>query len=350
MLDSIDERTEILRLAIDHPCKLAVLYTCLTGRAKAGDRVLVNTTAASLGLGTGGYHFVISNLNRTSTSFKSRGHGMKLKYTPLQMQLLLSEEINSPYHAYYDHPVDFQNKLVYIGELHSVLAPLCAYIKYFSDSGIRIAYIMTDHGALPMGFSRTVTLLKNKDLLDVAITSGNAFGGDHECVNIYTSLKTAFDIENCQVAIITMGPGILGTGTTYGFSGLELGLYANMIAGFGGKVVYLPRLAFGDCRQRHTGISHHSITVLRDIIQYSLPLVLPLMDAKRRIRIMEQLEENGLRDKHRIIFVDGVGIQRALNHYNLYPTTMGRGVNEEPFFFYAIGAAGWYGLRNISLL
>ena len=48
VLDSIDERTEILRLAIDHPCKLAVLYTCLTGRAKAGDRVLVNTTAASL--------------------------------------------------------------------------------------------------------------------------------------------------------------------------------------------------------------------------------------------------------------------------------------------------------------
>ena len=92
----------------------------------------------------------------------------------------------------------------------------------------------------------------------------------------------------------------------------------------------MPRLAFGDCRQRHTGISHHSITVLRDIIQYSSSGI-AFDGCKRRIRIMEQLEENGLRDKHRIIFVDGVGIQRALNHYNYIPP-LWQGVNEEPFF------------------
>lgn len=350
VVGKIDETTIILKLAIDHVCKLAVLYPRLTGPADIGDRVLVNTTASSLGLGTGGYHFVVCNLDRPATPFESRGHGMKLKYTPFQVQLLLSEEEESPHHPYYDQPVDFRNKLVYIGELHSMLVPLCACIKYFSGSSVRIAFIMTDHGALPVGFSRNVALLKDKGLLDVTITSGNAFGGDHECVNIYTSLKAALDIEGCQTAVITMGPGILGTGTTYGFSGLELGLYANLIAGLGGNVVYVPRLGFGDSRRRHRGISHHSITVLRDIVQHSLPLVLPLMDAKSRIRIMEQLKENGLLDKHRIIFLDGADVRAALDHYSLRPTTMGRGLDEDPYFFYTLGAASRYGLPKITAL
>lgn len=350
IVEKISEETEVLRLTVDHPCKLAVLYTPLTGPVNIGDTVLLNTTASSLGLGTGGYHFVICNLNQAGVYFKSRGHGMKLKYTPFQMQRLLSEEQQSPYHNHYDHPVDFHNKMVYIGELHSMLMPLCAYFKYYCGPGIRIAYIMTDHGALPIGFSKNVAVLKDIGLLDVTITTGNAFGGEHECINIYTSLRTALNIENCHIAVVTMGPGILGTGTVYGFSGLELGLYANLIAGSGGSIVYIPRLGFNDIRQRHIGISHHSVTVLRDIVQYSLPLILPFMDRQKRNKVIEQLKENGLSSKHRIVFMEGREIEQALYHYDLHPTTMGRGLEEEPQFFYAIGATGRYGLKYFSSL
>ncbi len=347
ILESNEGGTAIVRLDIHHPCKLAVVYVPLTGWVGVGDEVLVNTTACSLGLGTGGYHFVVCNLNGKDNAFVSKGHGMKLKYTPLQMQLLLSEEEESPHHAHYSQPIDFRGKLVYVGELHSMLSPLCAYLKYFSGGNISIAYVMTDHGALPISFSRNVDLLKKKGLLDVTVTTGNAFGGDYECVNIYTALKAALNVANCDVAIVAMGPGILGTGTKFGFSGLELGLYVNLVAALGGSTVYIPRLGFGDTRERHIGISHHSITVLKDIIQYPIPLVLPLMDRPKLLRVVKQLKDSQLLAKHRTIFLSGRDIRDALEHYGLAPTTMGRGIDEEPYFFYALGAAARYGLTEV---
>ena len=44
--------------------RLAINLTDLSGPAAVGDRVLVNTTALDLGLGTGGRDFVIANLTR----------------------------------------------------------------------------------------------------------------------------------------------------------------------------------------------------------------------------------------------------------------------------------------------
>lgn len=347
IVEFISQGTIIVKLNIHHSCKLAVLYSQLTGPVKPGDIVLVNTTACSLGLGSGGYHFVMSNLSLDKNIFLANGHGMKLKYTPIQMQTLYSEEKDSPHHTYYNSPIDFSGKLVYIGELHSMLAPLCAYLKFVSDSNIRIAYIMTDHGALPIKFSKTVTKLKKNNLLDATITIGNAFGGDYECVNIYSGLKAALNIANCQITIISMGPGILGTETTFGFSGLELGLYVNLIAGLGGNVLYIPRIGFFDNRRRHQGISHHSLTVLKHIIQYPLPLVLPLMGITQHNKIMSQLIQEGLTHKHRIVFLKGTGMKEALTHYHLHPTTMGRGIDQEPYFFYTLNAIGLYGLRKI---
>lgn len=350
ILESHENGSAIVRLDISHPCKLAVVYAPLIGRVEAGDEVLVNTTACTLGLGTGGYHFVVCKLNVEDNAFSSKGHGMKLKYTPLQMQVLLSEEEGSGYHAHYNLPVDFRGKLVYIGELHSMLGPLCAYLKFFSEGQVSIAYVMTDHGALPLSFSKSVGMLKKKGLLDVTVTTGNAFGGDYECVNIYTALKAALNVANCDVAIVAMGPGILGTGTAFGFSGLELGLYVNLVVASGGKALYIPRLGFSDARERHIGISHHSITVLKHIVRYPMPLVLPLMDKPKMKKVMEQLKSNRLLSRYRPIFLSGGDIRKALTHYGLVPTTMGRGIEQEPYFFYALGAAGCYGLTRVLRL
>ena len=74
------------------------------------------------------------------------------------------------------------------------------------------------------------------------------------------------------------------------------------------------------------------------------------MDRQKRNKVIEQLKENGLSGKHRIVFMEGREIEQALYHYDLHPTTMGRGLDEEPQFFYAIGAAGRYGLKYFSSL
>lgn len=61
--------------------------------------------------------------------------------------------------------------------LHSMLGPICALAKRLKP-GIKTGYVMTDGAALPAAFSKTITDLKRKGLLDVVVTCGNAFGGD----------------------------------------------------------------------------------------------------------------------------------------------------------------------------
>lgn len=72
-----------------------ILYPDLTGEVQPGDTVLLNTSAVSLGLGSGGYHYIIANLNGQTKSMQAGGHIMKLRYTPMQVKVLSVEEEES---------------------------------------------------------------------------------------------------------------------------------------------------------------------------------------------------------------------------------------------------------------
>jgi hypothetical protein len=339
----------VCRLNIDHPIKQAIGYDFLTGTISANDVVIVNTTAASLKLGTGGFHFIMANTQLEKQMITGKGHCMKLKYTPLQLKVLTAEEADSPHHQWYDNPVDFKGKLVYIGELHSMIAPLCAYLKYYSRDSLKIAYVMNDHGALPLHFSISAAVLKHKGLIDVTITSGNAFGGDYECINIYTSLRTALNVTDCDAAIIASGPGICGTATKYGFSTLESALYTEMVASLGGNILYIPRIGFSDSRKRHSGISHHSLTILGEFVFKRLKLALPLLNDDELKIILRQLRMSCLCRKHSVVMLNGRDIHEAMAFYGLKTETMGRSIDDNPAFFNAIGAAGKLGLRILNI-
>ena len=75
-----------------------IVYPALTGEVETGDEVLLNTTAVSLKLGSGGYHYVIARLNSSGQSSLPGGHIMKMRYTPMQVKILSAEEEDSPYH------------------------------------------------------------------------------------------------------------------------------------------------------------------------------------------------------------------------------------------------------------
>src|ERR1700722_3247620 len=62
----------------------ALAYPALSGRPRPGDRVLVNTTALDLGLGTGGYALVIAVPDRLPPDPELTGHLVKARDTPLQ--------------------------------------------------------------------------------------------------------------------------------------------------------------------------------------------------------------------------------------------------------------------------
>src|SRR5918998_953623 len=98
---------------------------------------------------------------------------------------------------------------------------------------LKVAYVMTDGGALPAAFSRTLDALY-KSLVGV-VTVGQAFGGDLEAVTVHTGLLAAKHVLDADLAVITQGPGNLGTGTPWGFSGVAAGEACNAVTVLGGQ-------------------------------------------------------------------------------------------------------------------
>ena len=80
--------------------------------------------------------------------------------------------------------------------------------------------------------------------MNKTITVGHAFGGDLETINIYTGLIAAKEILKGDITIISMGPGIVGSGTKYGFTGMEQGYIVDAINNLGGLAVAVPRISF----------------------------------------------------------------------------------------------------------
>ena len=286
-----------LRVIVEGGESVALNYERLTGRAGPGDLLLLNTTAIHLSLGSGGLHFVEFNFSRPPPPFRGCGHIMKLRYTPWQMRVLSCEERASGHRPQLDRFTGLAGMPVLIGELHSMVAPAAAVLKYYRPD-CRIAYIMTDGTALPLAFSRIVARLKERGLLSGTVTSGHAFGGDFEAVNVYSALAACRELIGADAVIIAPGPGSVGTGSRLGFSGMEAGEQVNRVSALGGAPLLIPRLSFAERRRRHFGVSHHTLTALELAALAPARLVLPLMP---RLRLcLRQLASRGLLLRHRL--------------------------------------------------
>src|SRR4029453_17768886 len=88
------ERPGLQRVEVDlgEGNERAYVLTQLTGTVAVGDRVVVNTTAVELGLGTGGWHGVHWNLERERWAERGPGHIIKGRYTSLQADVGSAEE------------------------------------------------------------------------------------------------------------------------------------------------------------------------------------------------------------------------------------------------------------------
>lgn len=342
-----DDSTTWVQVDIDGKLAKAVNYNDLTGSINVNDNIILNTTAVDLSLGTGGYHFVIFNYSNESRRIHGNGHIMKLRYTPYQIKCLTAEEEASPYHDLFNEFEDLNKKVFIVGTLHSMLAPLASMIKWLNPE-LKINYLMTDGGALPLQFSNTVKELKEKNIIDKTITIGHAFGGDIECVNIYTGLIAAKEILDSDITIIAMGPGIVGTGTKFGFSGVEQGNIIDAVNNLNGTPFIVPRISFKDSRERHRGISHHTLTVLTKICNTNGKLIIPKLSDDKDQFIDKQLVDNKLLDRYEIIRESGIDIVEALKYFNLSITTMGRGIKEDIDYFITLGAVSRSVVRHLN--
>jgi hypothetical protein len=304
------ERLEGLdRITVDgEPC---VSYPRLTGPVEEGDEVLVNAQARALGLGSGGFDVLHVNLTRgLELPAEAGAHVMKLPYSPLQFAELHGEEGA-------ELPDRLDGLPVVACTLHSQLAPVCGALR-----GLRVAFVQLPGGALPVELSDTVRTLKALGLLERAIGADGCFGGDEDAVNVYSALALARG-RRVDVVVAGIGPGIVGTGTALGHGGMAAAVAVGAASALGGKPILAVRISAGDPRERHVGVSHHSRAVLAAAgdCEVAWPAGCPL-DAPAE----------------RVVEVD-VGDWRAVCE-GLPLSHMGRGPDEEPWFFAAAFAAG----------
>jgi hypothetical protein len=309
----------------------AVNYREFSGIVNPGDQVLLNNTARDLGLGTGGYDFVIARLSADQATLpaeRTEGHVMRLRYTPLQHSVAVCEET--------DQFGTVSNRLLdgfpaVACELHSQIAPVAAAIEL--RFGL-CAYIMTDSACLGFGLSDLAASLINSDLLQSAFAVGQAYGDEHvlHAVTVHNALLAAKYCVRMDTAIICQGPGNTGTNTKYGFSGIAQAAHLDTIAVLGGTPIACVRASSGDKRDRHTGISHHTSTVLE------------LVRSRCIVAVPDGLETPAKwSDRHDVRIVPCDKTQAALDRLvalGIDVTTMGRTVDDDPLFFHTAAAAG----------
>ena len=314
----------------------ALAYPALTGRPRAGDRVLLNATAVELGLGTGGYALVIAVPDRLPDNPPGPGHLVKARYTPMQACVAGADEQGSPHHEVLRDADDLGGMPVIVADLHSALPAILAGLR---EAGPRVAaYVMLDGGALPAWFSRSAAGLRTAGWLAGTVSTGQSFGGDLETVTVHTGLLAARHVLGADVAVVTQGPGNLGTGTRWGFSGVACGEAVNAAAALGGRPVASLRVSEAEARERHRGVSHHSLTAYGRVALARADVVVPVLDGEFGALVAGQAQL--LAARHRLVGVPTGGLLAALAGCPVPLSTMGRGLDEDRAYFLAAAAAG----------
>jgi hypothetical protein len=322
----------------------ALAYPRLVGEPEVGDRVLLNANAQILGLGTGGYALVVAIPERLPAPGPAGpGHLVKSRYTPLQAVVLGVEEQDSPYYDVLREADDLAGMKVVTADLHSALPAVCAAIQY-DRPGTRVAYVMTDGAALPLWFSRTVAGLREADWLCGSVTVGQAFGGDLEAVTVHTGLLAAKLVLAAEIAVVCQGPGNLGTGTTWGFTGVACGEAVNAAAALGGSPIGVLRVSQADPRERHRGLSHHSLTAYGRVALAGAELALPDEPGAFWERVRAQAAP--LAARHRLCEVSTAGLDEALAASPVALSSMGRGLDRDRAGFLAAACAGRLAARG----
>jgi hypothetical protein len=249
----------------------AIADVGLVGLSEVGDEVIVNVQALDLGLGSGGFDVVHVNLTRglegerdLGSASASSPHVMKLNYTSLQhaVEPVEQELLELPL----QRPVG-------VLALHGQLAGV-AWAFAQGAPGAKLGYVQTEGGALPGGHSHTVRMLRERGLLAGHVTAGASFGGDAEAITTAGALHHGLRVLGWDAAVCGPGPGIVGSSSPLGHGGMIALDSAHVALALECSTLLVARMSSGDERQRHRGISHHTLTVL-DLLLEPVTVALP---------------------------------------------------------------------------
>ncbi|MFD0481337.1 DUF3866 family protein [Kineococcus sp. GCM10028916] len=324
----------------------ALAHPDLVGSPQPGERVLLNTSALARGLGTGGYALVVALPDALPADPPAGpGHLVKARYTPLQTMVLGVDDQESEHHALLADADDLDATPVVVADLHSALPAILAGVRVEAP-GARVVYVMTDGGALPAAFSRAVAGLREAGWLTSCVSTGQAFGGDLEASTVHTGLLAAKLVAGADVVVVAQGPGNLGTGSRWGFSGVAVGEALNAAAVLGGRPVAALRVSEADARDRHRGVSHHTLTAVGRVALAPVDVVVPDSPGAFYDGVRDQARS--LCGRHTYVEVPGAGLDEALATSPVRLSTMGRGLDTDRAAFLTAAAAGRHAARLLT--
>ncbi len=309
----------LIRIEVDGtPC---VAYPRLTGDVAEGDEVLVNVQAGELGLGSGGFDVVHANLTRgLGLGPEPDAHVMVLPYTPLQFATRHVEEGGAL-------AADLAGMPVVCCTLHSQLAPVCAGLGEGASrvratrrrraSGLAVGHrARTESSGAPGDGDRGRLVLRRRR------------AGGRACLRLSPGRPRKASLRSC----VRVGPGIVGTGSALGHGGVATAEAANVARALGGTPILAVRVSFGDPRERHQGVSHHTRAVL-DLCLGAPAVGWPAgLDAPDGISPIEEVDVSDWQEA-----CGGLPLEH-----------MGRGPDDDPWFFAAAFAAGRLAARHLG--
>lgn len=318
----------------------AISLVHFVGSLSEGDRVILNVTATELELGTGGFDFVMAKIQDNCYSFEdeNKSHIIKLNYTPLQFSTTFVEETEE-----YDKAIkNFEEKgridiPVFVLTIHSHILPLLIGInKSIKDA--RVTLIIDDSACLPAYISKTIEYCIKEKLVNDVITFGNSFGGTKEAINCASAMIYGTFANNSKVIVVAPGFGIKGSGKKFGSSAiraLESLYYAESLKAL---AFLVPRISFAEKRDRHFGISHHTIEIAH---LKGSGFFIPLPKFKQNEELNNYLRRQLKTFESRIIAYEvQTDLLSDLREHKTYLISMGRGIEDDPYFFltpYSIG-------------
>lgn len=324
-----------LTVEVDGKRRRAWADEVLLGEMREGDEVVVNVAAMDLELGSGGFDVVHVNLTRgLDASGDSRDHVMKLNYTSLQHPVAPAElplRVMDPVGTRVTAEGDDRTMPVLVLPLHGHLAP-AAWAAAQAAPGLKLGYVQTGGGALPGSLSRDVAQLCERGLLCGHITAAPSYGGEREALSVAGALDAAANGLGWDAALVGPGPGIIGSETRLGHGGMAALDSAHAALALGLPTLLSPRLSAADPRERHRGVSHHTLTVM-ELLLGGVGVPVP----EGNPEVSAQLA-SAAGDRHRLheapADLDGYAAS------GLSARTMGRGIEEDSLFFAAALAAG----------
>jgi len=322
-----------LRVRVGEAVEPSFALSPVANSIAEGDEVLLNVTAARLGLGSDEGHPVVANLTRPESKPTDLRNEMKVRYTAAQVAAGATRSDSASSDA------TLGGMPVVVAELHSALAPVLGALRAELGSrrdALPVAYVMPDWCSLPMVLSDTVARARELGWLSVTVTCGQAFGGELEAASLPAGMLLACE-AGARVAVVVGGPGHLGAAQPFGFSAAHQADALHAAAALGGRPVFSPRLSSADPRDRHRGISHHTRCILGRLLLTGVTIAAPSDSPEP---LLDDLRDLAERSGSVVEPVEVPDYEPECSAGGLALRSMGRGPTDDPLYFAAAAAAG----------